>query len=436
MVYTARFQQLLLGWQSLNQSVIHPDPIGFNSPSGTVRSSPSTPYDGLITHDGNSHLITVAPTGAGKNVSSATPNTVTYNGSLVVLDPKNRELTSISARTRRQIGPVFELAPFSDRTDSFNPLDLLRICPDIEVTAQFLADMIAVQATSQRDGEFWSIQGKDLLSALLAATLAEPPQHRNLRTLFQWLYADDVVYKLAVLLDTKGKQLPKMAYDSIASFLQTTDVTRSGILSTAQASLKILNSETMLGATDTSSFDIETFSKGDVPMTIYLQIPAAYLESHALLIKLWVGALMHAITMRQTPPRVKTVFMFDETATLRTFPYLNTMITLLRGLGVVTHTFWQDLSLLKLYYPQWETLLNNCTLQFYGINTYLAAKAISEITGVPAQKLNTLAPDEQLLVINGKPIVARKLNYLNDALFKGLADPNPLYVAPAPAAGK
>ena len=40
------------------------------------------------------------------------------------------------------------------------------------------------------------------------------------------------MYNLAVVIDTIGKRIPKMAYGEIASFLQKEDVERSRILTT------------------------------------------------------------------------------------------------------------------------------------------------------------------------------------------------------------
>lgn len=53
------------------------------------------------------------------------------------------------------------------------------------------------------------------------------------------LHSDDVIYDLAVLLDTKGKTMPRFAYQEIASFLQHPErETHPSVLSTAVASLK------------------------------------------------------------------------------------------------------------------------------------------------------------------------------------------------------
>ncbi|WP_020597523.1 type IV secretory system conjugative DNA transfer family protein [Spirosoma panaciterrae] len=417
---TPTFKKLILGWKS-GRNVDGNSPFGDKKLPAQIENE-----NGLICHDGNSHMMTIAKTGAGKHVNTAAPILLTYGGTVIVLDIK-RELFHTTARTRRQLGPVYRLAPFDTETDSFNPLDILAFETSTDVLGQFLAELTALQSISIREGEFWLTAAKDLLAALFAVTLAEPAETRNLRFLMNYLFAEDIVYSLALLLDIKGNELPLMAYQSLSTFIQTTENTRSGILATAQAAFKILNSEKILRATDRSSFDIRALQKGEKPITIYLQIPPSYLESHSALIRTWIGALMHVIASRQQNPQIKTLFLIDECAALKSFPYLSTMITLFRGFGVITHTFWQDLSLLKAFYANWETIVNNCTLQLYGVNNYRIAKAIEEITGVPATILESMSANEQLLVMDGKSVICQKLNYLTDALFTGLADPNPFY---------
>lgn len=60
----------------------------------------------IIRYAGDSHLLTVAPNGAGKGVSSVVPNTLFYPGSVSVFDTKG-DITAICARARLKRGPVW-----------------------------------------------------------------------------------------------------------------------------------------------------------------------------------------------------------------------------------------------------------------------------------------------------------------------------------------
>ena len=50
----------------------------------------STP-DELITDDGEAHLLTIAPTGAGKGRSNVIPTSLEYPGSMIILDTKGED---------------------------------------------------------------------------------------------------------------------------------------------------------------------------------------------------------------------------------------------------------------------------------------------------------------------------------------------------------
>ena len=67
---------------------------------------------GRFYHDG--HILTCAPTGAGKGVGAVIPNLIDYPGSAFVLDLKGENF-AVTARARRQAGQyVFLIDPFAD----------------------------------------------------------------------------------------------------------------------------------------------------------------------------------------------------------------------------------------------------------------------------------------------------------------------------------
>lgn len=65
-----------------------------------------------ITYRGDAHLLTIAPTGAGKGVGSVIPNALLYPGPLIVFDPKG-EAYAVTRRQREALGQqVVLLDPF------------------------------------------------------------------------------------------------------------------------------------------------------------------------------------------------------------------------------------------------------------------------------------------------------------------------------------
>jgi len=182
-----------------------------------------------------------------------------------------------------------------------------------------------------------------------------------------------------------------------------------------------------------SSFDLEEITRGD-PVSIYLVIPPEKLETHGAMIRLWVGAFMSAIVKRRRKVKTKTLFILDEAAQLGTFPQLRQAITLLRGYGVQTWSFWQDLSQLQNLYPNdWETMFNNShvTQSFGATNLRLARIIVSLMGGIhtPEEILELDSDEMALLMAGDQAVIAQKPNYLTDPIFKGMFDKNPYYVA-------
>jgi type IV secretion system protein VirD4 len=108
-------------------------------------------------------------------------------------------------------------------------------------------------------------------------------------------------------------------------------------------------------------------------------------------------------------------------------------MTLLRGYGLQVWPFFQDLSQLQRLYPKdWRTIFNNAgVFQLFGVANHLMAKDSAELIGdVDADMLRNMPKDRQIIAISGdKAMSARLPDYLEDAPFKGMWDPNPMFDA-------
>ncbi|MCA2668839.1 MAG: type IV secretory system conjugative DNA transfer family protein, partial [Microcystis sp. M045S2] len=325
-----------------------------------------------IIYEGDSHLLSVAPTGAGKGVSVIIPNLLYYGGPVVVFDPKG-ENYAVTAKRRREMGhKVIKLDPFGvfgEDGDGFNPFDILGIASsNVESDSQMLAELLSRTNRGQKE-PFWDISATGLISGLIAhASTLEDESKRNLGTVWDWISSDDVSRNLAMILDTHGSQMNRMAYQEIAMFLQLPEKeTRPSVLSTAQTYLRFLLAPNVCRTFGKSSFTMSEIIDGE-RVSVYMILPPDKLMSHASILKVWVGVLFRAITSRRTIPAKRTVFMLDECAQLGHFPYLESVITLCRGFGLQVWSFWQDLSQIRTNYERsWETMLNNCdVLQIFG----------------------------------------------------------------------
>lgn len=427
-----RNEGILLGWRT----DVDPETFGFASRMECDKHRPSESKYEAVNYNGDSHIMVVAPTRSGKGRGWVIPTCLEYDGPLVVIDPKG-ENTIVTARRRREMGQkVVILDPFNlvtDESDRFNPFDLFQLKrPSIEDDARMMASMCAVGMGFSKD-PFWDSMATGILSGLIAhIATGLPKSDQNMRQLLKYVFTDDTVYNLAVLLDTKTVKCP-MAYRELAAFLQLPErETRPSVLATAVSYLNALHSEKVMHALGDSSFDLNDIVSGK-PLSIFIVVPPEKLKSHAPLIRLWISTLMAAVSTRKRIPEKRTLFILDEVAQLATLPMLESAITLMAGYGMQVATIWQDFSQIQKCYTAWETLVNNCAvLLAFGAGHSHTARNLSDIMDCDASLVRKLPPENLLMFRQGQsePMVCRRLDYLNDPLFSGKFDPNPRFDDP------
>ena len=415
---------LFLGWEG----TAHKATLGFRSAHIDAAEAPA------LTYGGDGHLLTIAPTGAGKGVGAIIPALLTYPGSVIVTDVKG-ENYQVTARRRREMGQqVVVLDPFGlvtgkDKGDKLNPFDLFHVPgSDPESDAEMLAAQLAVGHEFSTD-RYWEDTGRGLVSGLIAdVATSSPPDKRNLCTLRELLYNDDLDYTLAVALDTRKKTMSPLARDEFIAYLAApSDKTRPCIRTTATTFVKCLGSTAVGRCLERSTFDLNDLLHNK-PMTIYLVLPPEKLHSHRALLRLWVVTLLTVVMRRTKLPKQRTLFLLDEAAQLGSLDLLPQAVSLLRGYGLQLWTFWQDLSqMMKLYPNNWEALVNNAAvLQAFGVPGHASRHSWRVILGeADAQLASELHPEEMLVAITGRGIVRHtRANYLKDKPFTGRFDSN------------
>ena len=216
------------------------------------------------------------------------PTILKYDGPLIVTDLKG-ELASVCARQRREMGyEVAVLDPFnitSFESARLNPFDQFNLPGAmLESDAEMMASQLGEEHQIEKD-LFWNDQANSLIAGLIVAIqTTEEPIDRDLVTLKDYLFGDDVVYNLACLLDNKGKAMPKFAYGGIAAFLQAADQnTRPSILSTAQNYMRALCSEAVELCLVDSTIKLADVIEGR-PLDIFICIPPEKMKSHKCLV--------------------------------------------------------------------------------------------------------------------------------------------------------
>ncbi|WP_159108309.1 type IV secretory system conjugative DNA transfer family protein [Hyphomicrobium sp. GJ21] len=384
------------------------------------------------------HLITVAPTGAGKGVGCIIPALLTWRGPAIVIDPKG-ENYAVTARRRRDMGQkVHVLDPFGV-TDciqraSLNPFDMLgplkqASYDDMRVLAHAV---IQEKVLSTKNDPYWDSRAASLVTDAIEYCVDHliKPTLMDVRTVIE-------NYDRYSVCATSFSPAPVASahhgiLEPFAPLGMGTERTRTSITSTAMDQLNFITGGAVANSLFHSTIDLKKVERGD-PITIYLVLPPNKLFTHAKLLRLWLITLLGAIGRREAAPKLPTLMLVDEAAQLGEVKEITTAITLMRGYGVKVWTFWQDLTQLAKVYPHdWQSILNNSAFhQYFGASTPMAARVLQEYLADTCPRPITSLKNNQLALYRPghKGTVARMPNYLTDAMFAGQFDANPFYTS-------
>jgi type IV secretion system protein VirD4 len=286
-----------------------------------------TSSDGIVGLGDGSHALTISADARERLRASIIPNLLTYPGSVVVVDLTG-EAYAATARARREMGQtIVRLDPFrvvDADTDALNPIDLLQAVDKsaFEVTCQ---DIAALIPGFHAFADIWDGHAFGLLSGVIGY-IAAIPEKNKFSDIYDVFHSDDVVYNLAVVLDTIGKKISKMSYSEISSYLQKADVERSRILSAITGKIKSLNTEAAR-----ESFRKSTVAPAEIiegkPVSVYLMMPPEMMPTHYSLLSIWIGTLLLCARDRRFRAETPMLFLLDETAKFSPFPRMQAAIT-------------------------------------------------------------------------------------------------------------
>lgn len=399
--------------------------IGF-SPRTAELSSLGAEDQDLIVDEGEGHLMTFAPTGAGKGVSCAIPTLLSYTGSAVVLDPKG-ELAAVTGPARRAMGQqVVILDPFKivrGRRGTFNPLDLIN-------EAQSFDDCMTLAAAIAHDigvkDPFWDERARQLITQILLYIAQESPAAlQNIHEAWFLLNQNRKEFELTVRAMQQSKSPSVRA--GVGMITTAEPKVLASILSSAQRFLEPFRSPSVKASTAGTTFDVAAFSEGQ-PHAIYLVLPPERLVSHAAVLRFWITGLLLMVLRRRHKLAQSTLFLIDEAAQLGRLEGLVTAMTLLRGYGVKVWTFWQDPQQLEATYPrEWRTMFNNCaTHSTFGRMTPMARETTAKLFAFPERKLQDLGRRQALLMKDGERTqIIRRVDYRSEPELRHAAQPNP-----------
>ncbi|CAH2405602.1 putative Protein-secreting ATPase [Mesorhizobium escarrei] len=177
-----------------------------------------------------------------------------------------------------------------------------------------------------------------LTGILLHVVTDLPVERRNLATVREIvnLMAGNVGFFAETLKHSRHPEV-RLIHGNLAI---GANETLGSIISFAQEGVDFIRGPAVQDVTIRSSFAFDAVTRGS-PLSIYLVLPPHMLESHSRLLRLWIGTLLTAVMRRRSRPARPTLFVLDEAAQLGELSELRQAITLLRGYGLQTWSFWQ-----------------------------------------------------------------------------------------------
>ncbi|WP_407474949.1 type IV secretory system conjugative DNA transfer family protein [Sulfitobacter sp. PM12] len=432
------------------------------------------PHTGrLLRYDGPAHLITLAPTRAGKGVGTVIPNLLAAERSVLVIDPKG-ENARIAGEARRRFGTVHVLDPFEvsgHPSAAYNPLD--RLTPDsldLGEDAASLTEALVMDPPGQVTEAHWNEEAKAILGGLIMFCVChEDRDRRTLATVREYLTLPPE--KLRALLelmqdsDAAGGLIARTAN----RFLGKADREAASVLSNAQRHTHFLDSPRIAKVLSRSDFHFSDLRHRIT--SVFLVLPPNRMDAYSRWLRLLVSQALQDIARdaeASVSPlggptgaqgaaqrlRTPTLFLLDEFAALGRLEAVERAMGLMAGYGLQLWPILQDMSQLKdLYGERAGTFIANAGVQqVFGVNDFETAKWLSQMMGQETAGFQTdsfkpgdgpsfsnnligrdlltpdeimqLRPESQLLRVQGQATaVAQKLRYYTDPEFKGLFVP-------------
>ena len=412
---------------------------------------------GYFVADGFQHALLFAPTGSGKGVGFVIPNLLFWEDSVVVHDIKleNHSLTSGWRQKQGHGCFVWEPSNPDGVTHCYNPIDWVSSKP-----GQMVDDVQKISNLILPEKDFWNNEARSLFLGVVLYLLADPTKTKSFGEVVRTMRSDDVIYNLAVVLDTLGDIIHPVGYMNIAAFLQKADKERSGVISTLNSGLELWANPLIDTATASSDFNIMEMKKKKT--TIYGGLTPDNIQRLQKLMQVFYQQATEFLSRKMPGPDEPygVMFLMDEFPTLGKMEQFKAGIAYFRGYRVRLFLIIQDTQQLKGTYEEagMNSFLSNSTFRItFAANNYETANLISQLCGnktveqssfnkplffdlnlstrtqnvskvqralLLPQEVIQLPRDDQIVLIESfPPIRSKKIKYFEDRVFTSRLQP-------------
>lgn len=331
------------------------------------------------------HINTVAPSGRGKNASAAGVNLRSYPGSTVVFDPSGELFEGTAAHRAAAFGhrilridPDEVCGPGGDKYNVLSPLlctdkDLLERCNSV-------GDQAIYRVGTEPDPH-WNESACNMVAtfSFMICLLEANPKDRNLQTLRDILSSQEKFERAIWVLKQHDHGSLLRRLGDTASWLKDREL--ASVMSTVQRHTKWMDSPLLAACMGQSTFHPEVLRTQ--PTTLYIIISHDKLAVWQSYLRLLIGSLLSVLTRHGTKAKRTVLFMLDESAMLGSMRVLEEAVTQYRKYFIKLWFFWQSLDQMKVCFGDRANIIlgNMDTQQYFGINDYETAEAISKRIG-------------------------------------------------------
>lgn len=424
----------------------------------------------LLRHDGDEHVLVVAPTNTGKSIGISLPTGLVWRHSYIALDLKG-ENWNVTSGLRASFGPVFRFAPTERTTHRYNPLTHIRRGEAEVRDAQVLADMLVDPEGALQSRSHWQLRAFELLVAVILWTLYAE-QKKTLSRLAEIL-ADPNRPILDLLEEMLRRPIKDGAVHPVVAagarqLLDMAEAERSGVVSTALGFLSLYRDPVLAHATEVSDFSISDIITGDRPVSLYFVIPPEEISRLRALLRLVLNQILKRLTEiaahRSSDRRV--LLMLDEFPQLGKLDFFEHALAYIRGYRIKACLVAQSLNQIVQAYGEHSSILDNAHVRVaFACNDERTAKRISDMLGVTTEtraqmnyagsrmapwlghtmvsrqevprplltpgEVMQLPPSDALVMTGGSPpIRAKKVRYFNEPVFQARVKPAAAFDAP------
>jgi len=374
-----------------------------------------------LRHAGGEHVLTYAPTRAGKGVGLVIPTMLSYMGSMVITDLK-LELWELTAGWRQKYAKnkVLKFEPASSKGSvKFNPLDEVRLGTDYEIgDVQNIATLI-VDPDGKGLESHWQKTSYQLLVGCILHSLYKRKNEGGEASLpsIDKMLSDpnQPVAELWVEMVTynhtpDGPHI--VVAQSAQDMMDRPEEEAGSVLSTAKSYLSLYRDPVVAANVATSDFEIADLMRHDSPVSLY--IATQPVDKNRLrplvriLISMIIRKLADGLTFEGGRPvanyKHPLLCMLDEFPSLGKLEIVQESLAFLAGYGIRMYLITQDINQLtseKTGYGRDEQISSNAHIQnAYPPNRNDTAAFLSKRTGqtTVVKKQVTVSGNRMVLV--------------------------------------